>query len=617
MARIAFFSDDRAVATALEAVVAGHDLSAVRDEISAADFDLIVVDSRTYPHEVDRLLVSGMVTPLLLIASHGAQLPTAAYERSTTSIVRLPFDLFELRVKIRSLLATAPDPSGQRPVFVAAGRPASHKENWVESGAIARARSAVRVGGPATLIGEHGVGRGRLARQLAYETDRRFHVWSSDDALPLDELNDGQALVWIPAIDRRSPADLSRLTSALDGAAAIVVAGARSDLDERVADGNFNRDLYYRLSAALVFFRPLRERLGEFDELVPAMLADLASRADLKTVELSPRAMDMLRSWSWPGNIVELEAVLLRSVARATSDEAISGGHLSDGHLIVDTTRLALAPELPSDVAPEIDDANAPTSRRAVVVALDDSGRRTARISNKPDRSTPPVRDASLDLLVAGLAHDLRNPLSTIKTFASLTARSEDGDSQLATLAAEACDRIDGELDLLHLYCDLPETGDPTSIELVEMFEEALLSTARDESTVANLDAPSEPVHARMDADFARFIAGCLIAQAAAGGSPLPMRLTLDRNTEAGATCRFEMRLPASADAASALERIVDSGDSLPWRLALAANVARRAGGTLEIQREAAEHKLTLVLPALEADEEKTDAQQARRSDRR
>ena len=98
-----------------------------------------------------------------------------------------------------------------------------------------------------------------------------------------------------------------------------VIAATNRDLAQRVADGKFREDLYYRLNVFPIVVPPLRER-GEDIPLLVWTFAKHFGQALGKPVERIPQAtMDALRSYPWPGNIRELRNVIERAVILSES----------------------------------------------------------------------------------------------------------------------------------------------------------------------------------------------------------------------------------------------------------------------------------------------------------
>jgi DNA-binding NtrC family response regulator len=94
-----------------------------------------------------------------------------------------------------------------------------------------------------------------------------------------------------------------------------VVAATNKNLQEEVRAGRFREDLYYRLHGVRLELPPLCERRGDIPALVD-FLADKSARlirCPIPTIE--PEVIDLLSSYSWPGNIRELENLVMRLVA--------------------------------------------------------------------------------------------------------------------------------------------------------------------------------------------------------------------------------------------------------------------------------------------------------------
>jgi DNA-binding NtrC family response regulator len=97
-------------------------------------------------------------------------------------------------------------------------------------------------------------------------------------------------------------------------------AASNEDLGKLVAEGAFREDLYHRLSVFSVVVPPLRERIGDLDELVPAAIAEFNVRSGKSIRHIPETVWARLRSYDWPGNVRELRNVLERSVMLAEGD---------------------------------------------------------------------------------------------------------------------------------------------------------------------------------------------------------------------------------------------------------------------------------------------------------
>jgi DNA-binding NtrC family response regulator len=102
------------------------------------------------------------------------------------------------------------------------------------------------------------------------------------------------------------------------GKARFVVATNR-DLDAAVASGHFRRDLYYRLRAHRVRIPPLRERLGDLPLLVERFIAEAADELGKKPPVAPDELYALLRGYSFPGNVRELQSMVFEAVNASTS----------------------------------------------------------------------------------------------------------------------------------------------------------------------------------------------------------------------------------------------------------------------------------------------------------
>ncbi len=93
-----------------------------------------------------------------------------------------------------------------------------------------------------------------------------------------------------------------------------VIAATNRDLAEEVAEGNFRRDLYYRLSVVTLTLPPLRERRADLPHLIERALARVAPRLGVHNARISDAAGEALVRYDWPGNIRELHNILERAL---------------------------------------------------------------------------------------------------------------------------------------------------------------------------------------------------------------------------------------------------------------------------------------------------------------
>ena len=94
-----------------------------------------------------------------------------------------------------------------------------------------------------------------------------------------------------------------------------VVAASNVNLAERVQEGRFREDLYYRLNVVPISIPPLRERIRDIPLLVHHFIEKVCRQEGLPMREISPETMDRLCSYHWPGNVRQLENAVEMAVA--------------------------------------------------------------------------------------------------------------------------------------------------------------------------------------------------------------------------------------------------------------------------------------------------------------
>jgi formate hydrogenlyase transcriptional activator len=93
-----------------------------------------------------------------------------------------------------------------------------------------------------------------------------------------------------------------------------LVAATNRDLQQMVADGEFRMDLYYRLNVFPLALPPLRERREDIPRLVRHFVHKFAQRMGRQIETIPTEVLTALKSYSWPGNIRELENLIERAV---------------------------------------------------------------------------------------------------------------------------------------------------------------------------------------------------------------------------------------------------------------------------------------------------------------
>ncbi len=619
MARIALIDPSGRATTTVQAVLGRiHDL-VVRSRIHApGDCDLVIADLR-YDDLADTSTLRSLRSfgPVLLLVDKLQPIPTTVEESGDLTVLRKPFDAFELRIAVDRLLTNVRRPP-TRPLLP---RTDDDDAQWLEfpyvpapAGAVLR--RAARMAAPLWILGEAGTGRRRVAMAVCRSGEPRLKVvtlFPDEQLAPVlerERANEPYAL-FIPEIDSRPLLEQERLAVLLGGRVGFrLIVSAVDDPAERVLAGEFSRNLYQHLMGVAVQLSPLRERPVTIPPLVQAMVRRLARGLGLgDEISFSPEAMARLQTYFWPGNLVELEAVLNRTLVHLPDAE--SGGRSVEVDEILFT---------PDDVTRPRSAAATRSPALATLARLPPRGAiaqaaTAAAIETAP--AMPARTDAAqnLDLrrVVAGLAHDIRNPMTAIKTFASSialphAASAPDEDARrLGDLAGEACTRIDGYLEALQRFGELGAPV-PRASDLIVLLREAVegLPVPDGARTVASIDGS---LPARVDASqmvfaFENVLAGMLAESAPTGG----VRVSI----EGGRGLLFEADVGKSP--LGKLRALLDEGAerALSWRLLLASSACEKTG--FQVEEELAGDALKVRLRPADGEVDTRDEQTHRTS---
>jgi transcriptional regulator with GAF, ATPase, and Fis domain len=99
-----------------------------------------------------------------------------------------------------------------------------------------------------------------------------------------------------------------------------VIAATNRDLETAMTNGTFRNDLFYRLQVFPIEIRPLRERQEDIPLLVEYFIDRYANKMRKKICGIDRKSLELLRSYSWPGNIRELQNVIERAVIVSGGD---------------------------------------------------------------------------------------------------------------------------------------------------------------------------------------------------------------------------------------------------------------------------------------------------------
>ncbi|GJH14694.1 sigma-54-dependent Fis family transcriptional regulator [Caballeronia novacaledonica] len=151
-----------------------------------------------------------------------------------------------------------------------------------------------------------------------------------------------------------------------------VVAATNLDLRDEIRAGRFREDLYFRLNVFPIRVPSLRERREDLPVLLNHMLRKYRERHERNVTGFTPRALDALLNYGWPGNIRELENIVERGVILANHDGAIDIGHLFTSGESIETGTFGIG-----------DDGSLTASRSLLAQAGETGGDEVDRVTRK------------------------------------------------------------------------------------------------------------------------------------------------------------------------------------------------------------------------------------------
>jgi two-component system nitrogen regulation response regulator GlnG len=185
------------------------------------------------------------------------------------------------------------------------------------------------------ITGESGTGKSLIARAIHDFSDRRtlpFVVAQAADLAGIDgpatllSRARGGSVVFdeVADFDADTQARVVRMLDMLGDKAPRVMATSQSDLAGRMEAGKFRQDLYYRLGGVTLHVPSLRERVEDIPLLAEHFL--IRGERELGTIRrLSQGATDLIRAYSWPGNVRQLENTIRRLLVTATETDIARG----------------------------------------------------------------------------------------------------------------------------------------------------------------------------------------------------------------------------------------------------------------------------------------------------
>lgn len=184
---------------------------------------------------------------------------------------------------------------------------------------------------PVLITGESGTGKSLIARAIHDFSDRRALPFVVAGASDLDAMEGPSTLFSrvrngtllfdeVGDLDAQAQARVVRMLDSLTDNAPRIMATSQVDLAAKSETGEFRPDLYYRLGGVTISVPSLRERIDDIPLLATHFLAR-AERDGLALRRLSPEALKLVRRYSWPGNVRQLENTIRRLAVTSSEQE--------------------------------------------------------------------------------------------------------------------------------------------------------------------------------------------------------------------------------------------------------------------------------------------------------
>ncbi len=235
-----------------------------------------------------------------------------------------PFDLPDLMKRVSRALADRPRSGGQASQAddaVAEDLPLVGRSQGMQSlyQLIARVMNADL---PILITGESGTGKSLIARTIHDLGDRRtmplvtaagadFQAVEEPSSLISRARNGTLLLDEVADLPLEAQTRIVRMIDDLKEDGPRIIATTQADLAAAMDKGGFRQDLYYRLSGVTLKLPPLRDRIDDI-MLLARHFAQRAEQDGLPTRQFDGHAIELLRAYSWPGNVRQLENTVRR-----------------------------------------------------------------------------------------------------------------------------------------------------------------------------------------------------------------------------------------------------------------------------------------------------------------
>jgi DNA-binding NtrC family response regulator len=223
------------------------------------------------------------------------------------------------------------------------------------------------------------------------------------------------------------------------------------------------------LAGLTIRIPPLRERPLAISDLVSDTVREWCAAQGERPRQFSPSALEAMRDHPWPGNLRELEAVVRQTLAASMADP------IQVEQLRFDATEASVAISQPEE--PTSEAIGTPSASKDAAIAPPSEPRHEPTPTAEPQPAAPATPgDDVLKRLVNAVSHQVRNPLVTIRTFASLLPeRFEDPEfrGRFQALVGSDLGRIERVLDKLSSFAGL-ESAARAPVDVAALLEQLL-----------------------------------------------------------------------------------------------------------------------------------------------
>jgi len=327
---------------------------------------------------------------------------------------------------------------------------------------------------PLLIAGEIGCGQERIARGVGAlndairlsicingaEVNAEYLARKSTEIAWSSHARESLMALLVENLDKVPPAGQAPLLNFLEEQESKCMcrflATAKSDLLEKVYEGHFSEPLYYKFAMLTLTLLPLRDRRDDIPTVASWFAQRYARRLGLGAITFTPGANERLSSYLWFGNLNEMEAVVARTLAvhRKTRIDASDLVFVFTGdaepHIVPELEEF-VPPEKKQPEKPEMVPAAKPSNEASALSSGSANGR-----GQVPD----------LKSLIHELAHELKNPMVTIKTFSQLLRdryQDENFRTRFQEVVGADIERMD---DLLEVMIEFADFSRPRSTKI-------------------------------------------------------------------------------------------------------------------------------------------------------